>query len=95
VAAIEELGRAPERRMQMSAINLVHVKSFDWARVAARVRDEYLVAIERRLARSGAPRPLLADAFAARLARPARVPIGELSVGLPELRRALDDAPSP
>jgi phosphatidylinositol alpha-mannosyltransferase len=52
-AAIEKLQRSPERRAAMSAANLEHVKQYAWSHVATRVREEYLVAIERRAQRSG------------------------------------------
>jgi phosphatidylinositol alpha-mannosyltransferase len=57
-SAISALADDPERRARMSAANLVHVKAFEWSRVALRVRDEYLVAIERRRQRQGARRSL-------------------------------------
>jgi len=50
--AIAELAGARERRARMGAVNLEHVKAYDWSRVAARVREEYLVAIERRARRT-------------------------------------------
>jgi phosphatidylinositol alpha-mannosyltransferase len=58
-SAIELLANDPARRARMSAVNLQHVQAYDWSRVAARVREEYLVAIENRAARSGGARRAL------------------------------------
>jgi phosphatidylinositol alpha-mannosyltransferase len=58
-AAIADVGQSPERLARMSAINVEHAKAYDWAHVARRVREEYLVAIERRAARSGKLLPQL------------------------------------
>jgi phosphatidyl-myo-inositol alpha-mannosyltransferase len=44
-AAVEELARSPQLRATMGAINLRQAHKYDWAHVAARVRDEYLMAI--------------------------------------------------
>jgi phosphatidyl-myo-inositol alpha-mannosyltransferase len=44
-AAVEELARSPHLRATMGASNLRHVQQYDWAHVAVRVRDEYLMAI--------------------------------------------------
>jgi hypothetical protein len=49
----------------MSAVNLEHVKQYEWASVAARVRVEYLVAIANRAARSGGERRALPGGAAA------------------------------
>jgi phosphatidylinositol alpha-mannosyltransferase len=62
-AAVESLAGQRERRARMSQVNLAHVKSYDWSRVTMQVRDEYLVALERRRAKEGvvrvlAPRPV-------------------------------------
>jgi phosphatidyl-myo-inositol alpha-mannosyltransferase len=51
-SAIEQLAAAPARRREMSATNLEHVRMYDWAHVATRVREEYLVAMEKRALRS-------------------------------------------
>ena len=48
----EQLAAAPARRREMSATNLEHVRMYDWAHVATRVREEYLVAMEKRALRS-------------------------------------------
>ncbi len=72
-AAIEELGRAPDRRARMRAVNLEHVKAYEWSHVATRVREEYLVTIDRRRARTGASRPL-PPAPEAKLLAPAPAP---------------------
>jgi phosphatidylinositol alpha-mannosyltransferase len=61
-AAITSLVNAPERRARMGAVNLEHVRAYDWSTVATRVREEYLVAIENRAARYGVRTPLLAPA---------------------------------
>jgi glycosyltransferase involved in cell wall biosynthesis len=44
-AAVEELAHSPQLRATMGALNLRHAQEYDWAHVAARVRDEYLMAI--------------------------------------------------
>lgn len=75
-SAVGQLAQAPERRARMSAVNLRHVHAYDWERVAARVREEYLVAIERRAERSGALRPVTAAELRPRF---------ELHAPLPEL----------
>jgi phosphatidylinositol alpha-mannosyltransferase len=43
--AIAQLARAPERRRAMGAVNRVRAESFDWDRIAARVREIYLTAV--------------------------------------------------
>jgi len=70
-SAVEELAASPERRARMSAVNLQHVQAFDWEHVATRVREEYLVAIERRAARYPALRPALGRAPTPHLELPA------------------------
>jgi len=52
--AIADLAASPERRARMGAINVEHVKPYDWSRVATRVRDEYLVTLDKQAARRGA-----------------------------------------
>jgi phosphatidylinositol alpha-mannosyltransferase len=84
-AAITELAGDPERRSRMGAVNLEHVRAFDWKHVAASVRDEYLVAIERRAEREGVRRPLPALEPLPRLDySPARPPL-QLPAPLPGL----------
>jgi phosphatidylinositol alpha-mannosyltransferase len=63
--AILALANDPQRRARMSAVNLEHVKQYEWASVAARVRVEYLVAIANRAARSGGERRALPGGAAA------------------------------
>jgi phosphatidylinositol alpha-mannosyltransferase len=58
-AAIADVAQSPERLARMGAINVQHAKAYDWAHVARRVREEYLVAIERRAVRSGKLLPAL------------------------------------
>ena len=79
-AAIEEVGKDPGRRALMGAVNLEHVKTYDWSRVAARVREEYLVAIDRRAVRSGRLLPLPAP-VPMRALPPASVPQGTAGAG--------------
>ena len=57
-AAIESVGKDAGRRALMGAVNLEHVKTYDWSRVASRVREEYLVAIDHHAVRSGRRLPL-------------------------------------
>jgi len=45
-AAILELAGSPELRAAMGAVNLRHAEQYDWAHVAARVREEYVKAID-------------------------------------------------
>jgi phosphatidylinositol alpha-mannosyltransferase len=96
-AAIEGLSRAPEQRARMSAVNLVHVRAYDWSHVAARVRDEYLVTIEKRALRTGIRHPLLTTGrlVMPRLERPGPLPqLAASSVSL-MARPALGEAPPP
>jgi glycosyltransferase involved in cell wall biosynthesis len=44
-AAVEELAHSPQLRATMGTANLRHAQEYDWAHVAARVRDEYLMTI--------------------------------------------------
>ena len=76
-AAIEEVGKDPGRRALMGAVNLEHVKTYDWSRV---VRVEYLVAIDRRAVRSGRLLPLPAP-VPMRALPPASVPQGTAGAG--------------
>ena len=73
-AAVAELAAAPERRARMGTTNLEHVKQYAWSHVSLRVRDEYLVALERQAQRRGKPQPLLTGEDAPRLASGAPAP---------------------
>lgn len=44
-AAIAELARDPELRRRMGASNRARAEAYDWDRMAARVRDEYVAAL--------------------------------------------------
>jgi phosphatidylinositol alpha-mannosyltransferase len=48
VAALAELAVNPAERARMGAVNRERVRKFDWDRLVARVRDEYLAALEAR-----------------------------------------------
>jgi phosphatidylinositol alpha-mannosyltransferase len=47
-AALEALAADPARRERMGAVNRERVRMFDWENLVARVRDEYLLALEAR-----------------------------------------------
>jgi phosphatidylinositol alpha-mannosyltransferase len=71
--AIEELAGQPERRRQMGGFNLEHVRKYSWPEVAKAVRQEYLVAIEKRASHQSFPwgklaRGAVTAAFAVALA---------------------------
>jgi phosphatidyl-myo-inositol alpha-mannosyltransferase len=53
--AIADVASAPDRRVHMSEVNIEHVKPYEWGHVAALVRNEYLVTLERRARRRGQP----------------------------------------
>lgn len=57
-AAIAELAREPELRRRMGASNRACAEAYDWGRVAARVRDEYVAALA---VQRGAVAPLPAE----------------------------------
>jgi phosphatidylinositol alpha-mannosyltransferase len=48
VAALAELAKDPAQRVRFGAQNRERVRRFDWDRLVARVRDEYLAALESR-----------------------------------------------
>jgi phosphatidylinositol alpha-mannosyltransferase len=48
VAALSELAADPALRSRFGAVNRERVRKFDWNRLVARVRDEYLAALESR-----------------------------------------------
>jgi phosphatidylinositol alpha-mannosyltransferase len=48
VAALAELATDPAQRARLGGVNRERVRKFDWDRLVARVRDEYLAALESR-----------------------------------------------
>jgi phosphatidylinositol alpha-mannosyltransferase len=44
---LDELARAPERRLTMGARNRARAEGYDWARIATRVREVYLESLTR------------------------------------------------